>query len=111
MVFHHLYENPPAAVAFANGLEVPENSLVEAVHHFEDFFEEVFMELAKFGELDDLVVADNIGDHMIGNVYAKFMSEDQAKGALNGLHGRYYAGRTIVAEYSPVTDFREAKCR
>ena len=25
--------------------------------------------------------------------------------------GRYYAGRPIVCEFSPVTDFREATCR
>ena len=72
MVFSHLYENPNAAIAFADGIEVPEEDRVQAVNHFEDFYEEVFMELAKFGELDDLVIADNIGDHMIGNVYAKF---------------------------------------
>jgi splicing factor U2AF subunit len=50
--------------------------LVEAVNHFEDFYEEVFMELAKFGEIEEICVADNIGDHMIGNVYAKFVTED-----------------------------------
>jgi len=30
---------------------------------------------------------------------------------MQGLNGRYYAGKVIVAEFSPVTDFREAKCR
>ena len=30
------------------------------------------MERAKFGEIEEVVVADNIGDHMIGNVYVKF---------------------------------------
>jgi len=55
---------------------VPQEALVEAVNHFEDFYEEVFMELAKFGELEEVVVADNIGDHMIGNVYAKFITEE-----------------------------------
>ena len=49
---------------------------MEAVNHFEDFYEEVFMELAKFGEIEELIVADNIGDHMIGNVYTKFVTED-----------------------------------
>ena len=111
MVLPHLYDNPPAAVAFADGLDVPQENLVEAVNHFEDFYEEVFMELAKFGELDEIVVADNIGEHMIGNVYVKYQSEDQALAAMSGLNGRYYAGKVIVAEYSPVTDFREAKCR
>ena len=36
------------------------------------------MELAKFGELEEVVVVDNIGDHMIGNVYVKFVTEEQA---------------------------------
>ncbi len=72
MVFPHLYDNPPAAVAFADALSVPQENLVEAVNHFEDFYEEVFTELAKFGELEEMVVADNIGDHMIGNVYVKY---------------------------------------
>ena len=30
------------------------------------------MELSKYGEIEDLVVSDNIGDHMIGNMYIKF---------------------------------------
>lgn len=30
---------------------------------------------------------------------------------MKGMNGRYYMGRMIMAEYSPVTDFREAKCR
>lgn len=34
------------------------------------------MELAKFGELEEVVVVDNIGDHMIGNVYVKFVTEE-----------------------------------
>ncbi len=111
MCLPHLYDNPPAAVAFADGLNVPQEALVEAVNHFEDFYEEVFLELAKFGEIEEVVVADNIGEHMIGNIYAKFVKEDQAAAAFAGLNGRFYAGKVIVTEYSPVTDFRESKCR
>lgn len=58
---------------------------MEAVNHFEDFYEEIFTELAKYGELEEVVVADNIGDHMIGNVNAKYVTEDQAKAASEGL--------------------------
>ena len=36
------------------------------------------MEMAKYGELEDIIVSDNIGDHMIGNVYAKYQNEDDA---------------------------------
>ena len=59
-------------MAFADGLDVPSEALVDAVNHFEDFYEEVFSEFAKYGEIDEVVVADNIGDHMIGNVYIKY---------------------------------------
>ena len=69
------------------------------------------MQFAKYGEIEDLVVADNIGDHMIGNVWIKFVNEDAAKAAMTAMQGLFYAGRTIVAEFVPVTDFREAKCR
>lgn len=30
---------------------------------------------------------------------------------VQGLMGRYYEGRPIMCEFSPVTDFREATCR
>lgn len=38
----------------------------------------MFEELAKFGELESLNVCDNLADHMVGNVYAKFRDEDAA---------------------------------
>ena len=69
------------------------------------------MQFAKYGDIEDLVVADNIGDHMIGNVWIKFVNEDAAKASMTAMQGLFYAGRTIVAEFVPVTDFREAKCR
>lgn len=41
----------------------------------------------------------------------QFMDEEDADAALKGLMGRWYAGRPIMCEFSPVTDFREARCR
>lgn len=79
--------------------------------HFEDFYEDIFEELSKFGEIESLNVCDNLADHMIGNVYVQFKEEDQAAAALNAFQGRFYSGRPIIADFSPVTDFREATCR
>ncbi|KAA8514720.1 hypothetical protein F0562_017899 [Nyssa sinensis] len=79
--------------------------------HFEDFYEDIFEELGKFGEIESLNVCDNLADHMIGNVYVQFKEEDQAAAALQALQGRFYSGRPIIADFSPVTDFREATCR
>lgn len=79
--------------------------------HFEDFYEDIFEELSKFGEIETLNVCDNLADHMIGNVYVLFKEEDQADAALKALQGRFYSGRPIIVDFSPVTDFREATCR
>jgi splicing factor U2AF 35 kDa subunit len=46
-----------------------------------------------------------------GHVYCKFNDEEEASDALQVMNGRYYDGRRMEVEYSPVTDFREARCR
>ncbi|XP_050367339.1 splicing factor U2af small subunit B-like [Argentina anserina] len=79
--------------------------------NFEDFYEDLFQELSKYGEIERLNVCDNIADHMVGNVYVQFSEEEHAANALKNLTGRFYAGRPIIVEFSPVTDFREATCR
>ncbi|KAF6248760.1 splicing factor U2af 38 kDa subunit [Scenedesmus sp. NREL 46B-D3] len=83
----------------------------DVMEHYEDFYEDVFEELAPFGEIENLNVCDNLADHMVGNVYVKFREEEGAARALQALQGRYYAGRPVNAEFSPVTDFRESTCR
>ncbi|GJP45536.1 hypothetical protein CLOM_g4923 [Closterium sp. NIES-68] len=79
--------------------------------HYEDFYEDLFEELSKYGELNSLNICDNLADHMVGNVYVNFREEEQAATALRALTGRFYAGRPILVDFSPVTDFREATCR
>ncbi|CAA0830396.1 Splicing factor U2af small subunit B [Striga hermonthica] len=79
--------------------------------HFEFFYEDLFRELSKYGDIQSLNICDNLADHMVGNVYIQFREEDQAQTALQSLMGRIYDGRPIIADFSPVTDFREATCR
>ncbi|PNY23953.1 Splicing factor U2AF 23 kDa subunit-like protein [Tolypocladium capitatum] len=80
-------------------------------NHFDAFYEDIWCELCKYGELEELVVCDNNNDHLIGNVYARFKYEESAQQACDTLNSRWYAGRPIYCELSPVTDFREACCR
>ncbi|XP_077241212.1 splicing factor U2af small subunit B-like [Tasmannia lanceolata] len=79
--------------------------------HFEDFYEDLFEELSKYGEIESLNICDNLADHMVGNVYVQFREEEHAANAVRNLSGRFYAGRPIIVDFSPVTDFREATCR
>lgn len=83
----------------------------KAQEWYDDFYYDVYTELSKYGEIDEMHVCDNICEHLRGNVYVKFFRESDADKALKGLTGRFYGGKAVVAEFSPVTDFREASCR
>ncbi|KAI3823284.1 hypothetical protein L1987_04718 [Smallanthus sonchifolius] len=54
-----------------------------------DFYEDLFEELNKYGEIESLNVCDNLADHMVGNVYVQFREEEYAAKALNNLSGGY----------------------
>ncbi|CAH0477757.1 unnamed protein product [Peronospora belbahrii] len=106
----HMYQNPIAQVIAQNG-DLASLDQRQVDEEFEDFYEEIFEELCKFGKLEELNICDNLGDHLVGNVYAKYDDEEHAAAAQKSLYGRFYAGRPLVCEFSPVTDFREARCR
>ena len=83
----------------------------EALKHFEQFYEEIFIELSDFGELKELSVVDNLSDHLIGNVYAKFNDEESASKAYNALEGKYYHSNMVEEEYCPIINIKDCKCR
>ena len=61
--------------------------------------------------MEQIYLCENTCDHLIGNVYVKFYDDESAQRAAIGLAGRFYAGRPLAPEFSPVTDFREGSCR
>ncbi|KAJ3073248.1 hypothetical protein HDU98_001930 [Podochytrium sp. JEL0797] len=100
----NIYQNP----AHEPNCALTEEQLQE---HYELFFEDLYIECAKYGEIEEMNVCDNVGDHLLGNVYVMFKSEEDAAKAVEALNDRFYAGRPVYAELSPVTDFGEACCR
>lgn len=109
-----LYQNPQITNCSVPNVFPPsgEVSDVEMQEHYDEFFEEVFTELEeKYGEIEEMNVCDNLGDHLVGNVYIKFHKEEDAEKAVNDLNNRWFNGQPIHSELSPVTDFREACCR
>lgn len=107
----HMYPNPSEAIAIGNYQPWDDAMYNKAQRHLEAFYGELVLTLADYGEVEEVVVVDNMSDYMIGNVYVKFYYEDDAERALRGLTGRTYFGKRIGAEYSPVYDFCEARCR
>lgn len=44
----------------------------EMQEHYDNFFEDVFVECEdKYGVIEEMNVCDNLGDHLVGNVYIK----------------------------------------
>ncbi|XP_067679840.1 splicing factor U2AF 35 kDa subunit-like isoform X1 [Haliotis asinina] len=110
VLLQNLYLNPQNAALTADGSHIQMDEF-EIQQHYDEFFEEVYVEMEKYGEIEEMNVCDNLGDHLVGNVYVKFRYEEDADKAVNDLNNRWFNGRPIHAELSPVTDFREACCR
>ncbi|KAL4228670.1 splicing factor U2AF 35 kDa subunit-like isoform X2 [Mercenaria mercenaria] len=110
VLLQNLYLNPQNAALTADGSHIQMDEL-EIQQHYDEFFEEIYVEMEKYGEIEEMNVCDNMGDHLVGNVYVKFRYEEDAEKAVNDLNNRWFNGRPIHSELSPVTDFREACCR
>ncbi len=110
IVLKHMYYNPmiPHVNSGASPESMDKTTMQEVL---DDFLEEIVEECGKYGKLEDVQVLENLGEHMIGNVYVKYDDEEEAAEALEKLNGRYFAGRVLEGEYTHVTDFREARCR
>jgi splicing factor U2AF subunit len=63
------------------------------------------------GEVEDMIVCENIVDHLVGNVYIKFTTEEYAERCFVSLQNMQYENRPLMMEYSPVIDFTNAKCK
>lgn len=84
----------------------------ELQQHFDDIFEELFIEMeSKYGEIEEMNICDNLSEHLAGNTYVKFRYEEDSERAELELNNRWFNGKPIYAELSPVTDFHEACCR
>lgn len=112
ILLQNLYINPQNSAKTADGSHLANVTDEEMQEHYDNFFEDVFVECEdKYGPVEEMNVCDNLGDHLVGNVYVKFKKEEDADKAVKDLNNRWFGGRPVYAELTPVTDFREACCR
>jgi splicing factor U2AF subunit len=109
VLFPHMWPNP--IEESKTKPTAPRKSKQEEDEEFKEFFVDVFEEMAKFGEVEDILICENLGEHMLGHVFVKFYDEEDAKKCVEGMKGRFFAGKALAPEFSPVSDFREAQCR
>lgn len=56
-------------------------SAEEEQDHFDNFFEDVFVECEdKYGTVEEMNICDNLGDHLVGNVYIKVCTPQYKSG-------------------------------
>ncbi|CAK9301805.1 unnamed protein product, partial [Gordionus sp. m RMFG-2023] len=110
----NFYHNPKHQTLIMKGQVIenaPKFSDEEEQKHFDDVFEELYMELEdEYGQIDELNICQNLGRHLYGNVYVKFRKSESADKALMSINNRWFDQRPINAELSPVVDFRAACC-
>lgn len=93
IIIPNMYQTAAQQYQMQTGQPPPFIDEEQAEEHLVDFYEDVASELTGFGELEELHVCNNLGDHLMGNVYAKFYDEDGAAAAQRALHGRFYASK------------------
>lgn len=103
IIIPNMYQTPAQQFQLQTGQPPPFIDPKQAEEHLLDFYEDVSEELGKFGELEEMYVCNNLGDHLTGNVYAKFRDEDGAAAAQQALHGRFYAS-TFNRAFPPPSD-------
>jgi hypothetical protein len=95
ILLKNLYHNPVIDMRQADAFSKVGQINEEEQKFFDDFFEEIFVEIdEKYGRIEEMNVCDNIGEHMIGNVYIKFYREEDADKCIKGLENRWYISIT-----------------
>ncbi|XP_028405207.1 U2 small nuclear ribonucleoprotein auxiliary factor 35 kDa subunit-related protein 2-like [Dendronephthya gigantea] len=89
------------------GLEFDEQ---DAYKNFLEFYDDVHPEFEKSGRLLQFKVCCNYEPHLRGNVYVQYTCEEDCQKAFADFNGRWYAGRQLSCEFSPVTNWKSAIC-
>jgi splicing factor U2AF subunit len=110
VLLKHFYQNPIALITAVGGNPASLDKQ-QCDEEYLDFYEDVYAELSKFGKVEQMHVCDNLGEHIVGHIYCKYSDEEEALDCVKAMENRHFGGRLIKCEYSPVTDFKEARCR
>ncbi|XP_075710530.1 U2 small nuclear ribonucleoprotein auxiliary factor 35 kDa subunit-related protein 2 [Rhinoderma darwinii] len=82
----------------------------EIYQQFLEFYADVVPEFKNVGKVIQFKVSCNFEPHLRGNVYIQYQTEEECLQALSQFNGRWYAGRQLQCEFSPVTKWKLAIC-
>jgi len=87
-----------------------EHSEEEIKDHFEKFWYDIVPEFRRYGKIEQMRVCRNHSHHLRGNVYVMYKREEDAVRAFQAFQGRFYAGRQLFVQYSPLVNWKTAVC-
>ncbi|XP_028836710.1 U2 small nuclear ribonucleoprotein auxiliary factor 35 kDa subunit-related protein 1 [Denticeps clupeoides] len=82
----------------------------EVYQQFLEFYDDVLPEFKSVGKVLQFKVSCNFEPHLRGNVYVQYSTEEESREAFMMFNGRWYAGRQLQCEFSPVTRWKTAIC-
>jgi len=83
---------------------------IDLAFEYEKFYDDVIGEFRSVGKVTMFKTAGNYVPHLRGNVYVEYEEREQALAALELFNGRWYAGRQLTVEFSPVHQWSAAVC-
>ncbi|RLV94277.1 hypothetical protein JA1_001888 [Spathaspora sp. JA1] len=110
LLLSNLYQNPKLKTTTTDDAE-DELTPKQIQEIFDQFYRDIFVHFATTGEIKQLVVCENENNHLNGNVYVRYKSEDEAGDSMKHLNTEWFNGRPVHCELSPVDSFSEANCR
>ncbi|XP_072440910.1 U2 small nuclear ribonucleoprotein auxiliary factor 35 kDa subunit-related protein 2 [Chiloscyllium punctatum] len=90
-----------------SGLEHSEEDIYQ---QFVEFYEDVLPEFKSIGKVIQFKVSCNYEPHLRGNVYVQYQKEEECQQAFVLFNGRWYAGKQLQCEFSPVSRWKTAIC-
>jgi len=82
----------------------------ELYSNFKSFYKDVLDEFKSVGRVYQFKVCCNFEPHLRGNVYIQYRSEEEALSAFAKFNGRWYGGKQLSVQFSPVSKWKSAIC-
>jgi splicing factor U2AF 35 kDa subunit len=108
VLLKNFYKVPAVAAKISEGtVDFTDDEYLQAQSHLESFYREFFLDVLNVTDFTEIKFIDNLNEHLIGSVFVKFPSEKNAE----KFHANYIKKFPGQIEFSPLSDFREAKCK
>lgn len=96
VILHHIYPNPDFFFYCLGEKKSPINEDLR-MSIFDAFYYDLYAECSQFGQVLDIIVAQNVSLHLAGTAWILFQDSDSCIAAYKALNNRFYAGRRIHA--------------